>query len=146
MKLLSNEVIKKYDYQKTRSKVNEFMEVFEENYFRYISVLPPSITSHLSEIKVQSSGFTSSPVERYVLKKIENEEDFLEYLNIILSVLDNLTMEEQHFFKGIFFMGNTELVMEEQLQCADKTLKHIKKSCIIKFALALNMAILKEDT
>ena len=113
MKLLSNEVIKKYDYQKTRSKVNEFMEVFEENYFRYISVLPPSITSHLSEIKVQSSGFTSSPVERYVLKKIEKEEDFLEYLNIILSVLDNLTMEEQHFFKGIFFMGNTELVMED---------------------------------
>lgn len=145
MKLLSSEVIKKYDYKQTRIKVNEFMEAFEENYFRYISVLPPSITSHLSDIKVQTSGFTSSPVERYVLKKIEREEDFLEYLNVILSVLDNLTMEEQHFFKGTFFMGNTELVMEEQLQCADKTLKHIKKSCIIKFALALNMAIIKVD-
>ena len=145
MKLLSKEVIKKYDYQKTRSKVNEFMEAFEENYFRYISVLPPSITSHLSDIKVQSSSFASSPVERYVLKKIEKEDDFLEYLNVILSVLDNLTMEEQHFFKGVFFMRNTELVMEEQLQCADKTLKHIKKSCIIKFALALDMAVLKED-
>ena len=44
--ILYSLVIKKYDYQKTRSKVNEFMEVFEENYFRYISVLPPSITSH----------------------------------------------------------------------------------------------------
>lgn len=145
MKLLSSEVIKKYDYQKTRSKVNEFMGVFEENYFRYISVLPPSITSHLSDVKVQTSGFTSSPVEKYVLKKIEREQDFLEYLNVILSVVDNLTIEEQHFFKGTFFMGNTELVMEEQLQCADKTLRHIKKSCIIKFALALNMAVIKED-
>ena len=71
MKLLSSEVIKKYDYQKTRSNVNEFMEGFEENYFRYISVLPPSITSHLSDVKVQSSSFTSSPLERYVLKMIE---------------------------------------------------------------------------
>ncbi len=143
MKLLSNEVIKKYDYQKTRSKVNEFMEVFEENYFRYISVLPPSITSHLSEVKVQTSGIPTSPVERYVLKKIEREEEFIEYLNVVLRICDNLTSGEQHFFKGVFFLGNTEAVLEEQLQCSDKTLKHIKKSCIIKFALALNMAVLK---
>lgn len=143
MKLLSSEVIKKYDYQKTRSNVNEFMEGFEENYFRYISVLPPSITSHLSDVKVQSSSFSSSPVERYVLKKIEREEEFIEYLNVILKICDNLTASEQHFFKGVFFLGNTEAVLEEQLQCADKTLKHIKKSCIIKFALALNMAVLK---
>lgn len=143
MKLLSSEVIKKYDYQKTRSNVNEFMEGFEENYFRYISVLPPSITSHLSDIKVQSSSFSSSPVERYVLKKIEREEEFIEYLNVILKICDNLTASEQHFFKGVFFLGNTEAVLEEQLQCADKTLKHIKKSCIIKFALALNIAVLK---
>lgn len=143
MKLLSSEVIKKYDYQKTRSNVNEFMEGFEENYFRYISVLPPSITSHLSDVKVQSSSFSSSPVERYVLKKIEREEEFIEYLNVILKICDNLTASEQHFFKGVFFLGNTEAVLEEQLQCADKTLKHIKKSCIIKFALALNIAVLK---
>ena len=69
MKVLSSEVIKKYDYKETRKKVNEFMEKFEENYFRYLNVLPPSITSHLSEIKVQMSNLSTSPIERYVLKK-----------------------------------------------------------------------------
>lgn len=143
MKILSNDVIRKYDYKKTRIKVNEFMERFEENYFKYLNVLPPSITSHLSEIKVQVSNISTSPIERYVLKKIETEEEFIEYLNIILKIVDNFTYAEQQLFKGIFFLGNTEFVLEEQLQCTHNTLDIIKKSCIIKFALALNIAVLK---
>ena len=143
MKILSSEVIKKYDYKETRKKVNEFMEKFEENYFRYLNVLPPSITSHLSEVKVQMSNLSTSPIERYVLKKIESEEEFIEYLNIVLKIVDNFTIEEQQLFKGIFFLGNTEFVMEEQLAITHNTLDQIKKSCIIKFALALNIAVLK---
>ena len=143
MKVLSSEVIKKYDYKETRKKVNEFMEKFEENYFRYLNILPPSITSHLSEIKVQMSNLSTSPIERYVLKKIESEEKFIEYLNIVLKIVDNFTIAEQQLFKGIFFLGNTEFVMEEQLAITHNTLDQIKKSCIIKFALALNIAVLK---
>ena len=55
MKLLNAEVIKKYDYVKTSIKVREYMSKFEDEYYRYVSILPPSITSHLSEIKVQTS-------------------------------------------------------------------------------------------
>ena len=55
MNLLSTEVIEKYDYLKTSARVKEYMSKFEDNYYRYVSILPPSITSHLSEIKVQSS-------------------------------------------------------------------------------------------
>lgn len=146
MKLLSIEVIKKYDYQKTRSKVNEFMEAFDENYYKYISILPPNITSKLIDVKIQSSGLPSSPIERYVIKKIECEEDFIKYLNTITNICECFTFEEQHFFKGIYFLGNTESVLEEQLQCSDKTLRHIKKSCIIKFALALDIAVMKGNS
>ncbi|MBO5375603.1 MAG: hypothetical protein J6A52_01990 [Bacilli bacterium] len=143
MKLLSNEVIKKYDYQKTRSKVNEFMEQFEESYFRYISVLPPSITSHLSEIKVQTSMSSTSALERFVIKKMELEEEFIKNLDLVLKIVDDMTYEEQHYYKGVFFLGNSESMIMEELQCAEKRLRHVKKSCILKLALALDKAVLK---
>ncbi|MCR5146463.1 MAG: hypothetical protein K6B70_03850 [Clostridia bacterium] len=143
MKLLSNEVIGKYDYQKTRSKVNEFMEEFEENYFRYISILPPSITSHLSEIKVQSSMSSTSALERYVIQKLDLEAEFLNHLELVMKIVEGLTYEEHHYFKGVFFLGNSESMIMEELQCAEKRLRHVKKSCILKFALALDLAIVK---
>ena len=143
MELLSSEVIKKYDYEKTKKKVDQFMGQFEENYFKYLSVLPPNITSHLSEIKVQMSNLSNSAIERYVLKRIEKENEFIEYLNIILKIVDNLTLSEQQFFKGIYFRGNKIDTMFRQFQVADRTFIKNKKSTIIKFALALNLAVLK---
>ena len=62
MKLLSTEVIDKYDYLKTNQKVKEYMSEFEDDYYRYVSILPPSISSHLSEIKVQSSFSNTSSI------------------------------------------------------------------------------------
>ena len=143
MKLLSTDVIDKYDYLKTNAKVKEYMSRFEDDYYRYVSVLPPSITSHLSEIKVQTSFNNTSPIESYVIKKTEKEEKFLQTLDTILRVLASFNEEEQRYFKGVFFLGNSESVISEELQCADKRIRHIKKSSIIKFALAMDLAILK---
>lgn len=70
----------KYDYKKTRANVEQFMKDYEENYFKYIGVLPHSLTSHLCEIRVQMSRVNSSQVEKYVIKKIESEKDFLSYV------------------------------------------------------------------
>lgn len=143
MKLLSSEVIEKYDYKKTRSMVDEFMQEFEENYYRYINILPPSITSRLTEVKVQLSGVPTSKVESYVIKRIECYEEYEKYLEAILRVVENFSAQEQHFFKSIYFIGNTELMLEDELQCSAKKIIHIKKSCIIKFALAFNKAVLR---
>lgn len=71
--MLDNETIKKYDYKKTRANVDLFMKDYEENYFKYIGILPPNMTSHLCEIRVQMSRVNSSKVEKYVIKKIESE-------------------------------------------------------------------------
>ena len=76
MKLLSNEVIMKYDYAKTKLKVDGFMEDFEEDYYKYVHLLPPSISSHLSEIKVQSSRNRTSDIEMYAIKHEELENVF----------------------------------------------------------------------
>ena len=71
MKLLSSDLIEKYDFNKTYSNVKSYMSKFEDDYYRYISILPPSITSHLSEIKVQSGFNNTSPIESYIIKKSE---------------------------------------------------------------------------
>ncbi len=143
MKLLSFDVIDKYDFMKTYSRVKTYMSNFEDDYYRYISILPPSISSHLSEIKVQTSFNNTSSIESYVIKKSEKEEQFIESLNNILKIIYNFNEEEQRYFKGIFFLGNTEAVITEELQCSEQKVKHIKRSCIIKFALAMNIAIMK---
>jgi len=143
MKLLSSDVIKKYDYPKTNLNVKEYMSKFENEYYRYISVIPPSITSHLTDVKVQSSNNNTSQIEEYVIRKTEAEEKFMQMLNSIMKILDTFNIEEQRYFKGIYFLGNTDFVISEELQCADKKIRHIKKSCIIKFALAMNLAVLK---
>ncbi|MDO4962824.1 MAG: hypothetical protein Q4E75_01815 [bacterium] len=143
MKLLSSEVIDKYDFVKTQSNVRNYMSKFEDEYYRYISVLPPSITSHLSEIKVQTSFNNTSPIESYIINKSEKEEEFLKSLNIILKIIYTFNDEEQRYFKGLFFLGNNESTILDELQCSDTKVRHIKKSCIIKFALAMNIAVTK---
>ena len=115
MKLLSTDVIEKYDYLKTNAKVKEYMSRFEDDYYRYVSVLPPSITSHLSEIKVQTSFNNTSTIESYVIKKTEKEEKFLQTLNVILRVLDSFNEEEQRYFKGVFFLNNFPAIIPPRI-------------------------------
>ena len=74
MKLLSSEILDKYDFLKTYARVKEYMSKFEDDYYRYISILPPSITSHLSDVKVQTSYSNTSPIEAYIIKKSEKEK------------------------------------------------------------------------
>lgn len=143
MKLLSNEVIMKYDYTKTKSKIDRFMEDFEEDYYKYVHLLPPSISSHLSEIRVQSSRIRTSDIEMYAIKREELEDIFKDTLDTILKVTDNFSFEEQRYFKGKYFLGNTDDVLYEELRCGETHFKHIKKSSMIKFALALDLAVPK---
>jgi len=143
MRLLSNELIRKYDYQKTRFEVNKFMDRFEEIYFKYFSILPPSITSHISEVKVQSSRSSSSSLEKYVINTADLHEELLSKLTLVLKVVDTFTEEETYFFKLSFFWGASENTIMEKIKCSIKRIIHIKKSCVIKLALALDKAILK---
>lgn len=40
MKLLSNEVIMKYDYAKSKMNVEGYIRDFEEDYYKYVNLLP----------------------------------------------------------------------------------------------------------
>jgi hypothetical protein len=145
MRILDNKLIDKYDYKSTKRNVDQFMLKFEENYFKYINILPPSITSHLSEVKVDSSISTTSGVERYVEAKETAEEELLKNIQIILKIVDNFDLQEQYYFKDTYINGLTESSIEEKVQLSKKGIEHVKKSAIIKFALALNIEVLKDQ-
>jgi hypothetical protein len=70
--------------------------------------LPPSITSHLSEIKFKQVLIIHHRLNLIYYKKSEKEEEFVESLNIILKILYTFNDEEQRYFKGVFFLGNSE--------------------------------------
>ena len=79
----------------------------------------------------------------YAIKREELEDIFTDTLDTILKVTDNFSFEEQRYFKGKYFLGNTDDVLYEELRCGETHFKHIKKSSMIKFALALDLAVPK---
>lgn len=145
MKILDNKLIDKYDYKATKRNVDEFMLNFEENYFKYVNILPPSITSHLSEVKVDSTFSPISNIEKFIEKKEASEEKLLADLQTIFKIVDNFDPQEQYYFKGTYINGLKENLIGEETQLSKKGIEHVKKSSIIKFALAIKKAVLKDQ-
>ena len=143
MKLLDNKIILKYDYKKTKINVDNFMNDFYEDYYKYINILPPSITSHLTEIKVESTRSNESSIEKYVEKKAIAEQQLMQQLDLILKVFDTFNKQEEYFFKGVYIKGETEEHISELLNITRQGMGQIRRSAIIKFALALNLEVKK---
>ena len=79
------------------------------------------------------------------LRKDEAEHEYLEKLDNILNILDNLNAQEQYFIKGTYFHERSESAIRDKLQVSKNGMDHVKQSAIIKFALAFNLAEEKEN-
>lgn len=144
MGLLNWKNIERYNYKDLKLNVDLFMNSFSELYFKYINITPRSITSRLREVVVDFTKSNTSYIEQYIEKKDEFEHKYLSELECILNILDNFTYQEQYFFKGVYFNDISEAVIREQLQVSRNGLDHVKRSAIIKFALAFDMVDEKE--
>lgn len=142
-KCLSNMIIEKYDYKKTKQNVDKFMAPLCEKIMEFRSITPPNITSHLKDVVVQETKRNSSPTERYVIKKLDTKEEVEEYYAVIQSIIDLLNEVEKICFKAEYLSELTIEKLVEKTNLSESTIKRIRKSCIIKFALALDLAILK---
>ena len=78
-KCLSSSIVNKYDYMKTKKKVDQFMAPLCEKIFVYRNLTPPSITNHIKDVCVQESYSTTSGTEKYVMKKLDTEAEVEEY-------------------------------------------------------------------
>ena len=90
MSLLNWQRIKKYNYKETRLNVDAFMDDFNESFFKYINITPKSLCSKLKDVVVDFTKSNTSYIEQYVERKDEAEREYLEKLDNILNILDNL--------------------------------------------------------
>jgi len=144
-KRLSSSQISKYDYVATKKNVDKFMEPLYELIFKYRNISPPSISMHIKEVNIQHQNNPLSPVENYVIKKIETEEQVKEYYSVIQIVFKMLREDEQICFKSIYLDGLTEQECADILNLTLNSVYIIRKSATIKFALALDLAVMKGE-
>ena len=142
-KCLSSSIVNKYDYMKTKKKVDQFMAPSCEKIYEYRNLTPPSITSHLKDIVVQESHDNTSPQERYVMKKLDTQEEVEKYFEAIQSIIDLLNDVEKLCFKAEYLSDLTISKLVVKTKLSEMTIKRIRKSVVIKFALALDLAVLK---
>ena len=143
MKLLSLKELDMFDYVKTRERVEEYIGDLNMIKFKYRNVLPPSLALKLFDIKVQSSGNLKSPFEAYIEKKDEYEREYAEKLNEINDIIKDFSSYEKRFFKDHFINGVKLHYFEKEFCCGERMVEHIKESSVIKFALALDIAVYK---
>lgn len=143
MKLLSLKELSMFDYVKTRERVEEYIGDLNMIKYKYRNVLPPSLALNLFDIKVQSSGLTKSQIETYVEKKDEYEREYSKKLDEINDIIENFSFYEKRFFKDHFLNGVKLHYFEKEFCCGERMVEHIKESSVIKFALALDIAVYK---
>ena len=143
MKLLSLKDLDMFDYVKTRERVEEYIGDLNMIKFKYRNVLPPSLALKLFDIKVQSSGVTKAPFESYVEKKDEYEREYAQKLKEINFIIEDMSAYEQRFFKDHFIHGIKIKQFEKMFRCGPDMVEHIKESSVIKFALAIDLAVYK---
>ena len=81
--------------------------------------------------------------EYYIEKKDEYEREYAEKLNEIYAILEDLSLYEKRFFKDHFIHGVKIKQFEKIFRCGPDMVEHIKHSSVIKFALALDIAVYK---
>lgn len=143
MKLLSLKELDMFDYVKTKERVEDYIGDLNMIKYKYRNVLPPSIASQLFDIKVQSSSTNRSSIESFVEKRDEYDREYKQKLNEIYSILEDFSYHEKRFFKDYFINGVKLHNFEKEFGCGERMIDHIKESSIIKFALALDIAIYK---
>ena len=143
MKLLSLNKLRMFDYVNTKKNVEEHIKDLNIIKFKYRNVLPPSIASNLFDIKVQSSSISRSQIEAFIEKREEYEKEYSDKLNEINNVINSFSFYEKRFFKDHFINGIKLHYFEKEFCCGERMVEHIKRSSVIKFALAFDIAVYK---
>ena len=143
MKLLSLKELEMFDYVETRKNVVEHTKDLNMIQFKYRNVLPPPLANQLFDIRVQSSPTNRSGIESYVEKRDEFEREYKQKLEEINDIIKDFSYHEQRFFKDHFIHGVKIEDFEKLFRCGPDKVEHIKQSSVIKFALALDIAVYK---
>ncbi len=141
MKILDYETIENYDFKLTKNNVDHFMREFLENYYKYKNLLPPNMLNRFKEVSVANPVRNTSNIENYVIKKINLEEKIKNDFSLFLSLIECLNDEEINYIKHYYFQGISDEKTNEIMNVGKTRYIHIKKSAILKIALAEQLAV-----
>ena len=140
--LLRKQVIDMYDYSKSREAVLDILAESQRLKYAFMDITPPQITNNY---EFNFNGKVPSDiVGDFVAWKIDTEEKAKYLYSRISKVINVLTEEERIFFISNLLNDNSEEFVCEKLMICYRQFTKIKRSAIIKFALAFNVAVLKE--
>ncbi len=138
--LLDAEEIKCYSYEKCREEVEKKIKKYLRAHFKFINLIPPKITVNY-EFRYES--FTPKKIDKtsdYVADKIDSEMEALEIYNKLKQVWNRLSYNERVYTTEVLIYKKSENYAIDHMKNATRyLLDHIKKSCIIKLAIAFNV-------
>lgn len=138
--LLSKETIDQYYNQELKKKMQSYMRRFNDMkyLYQYSDSYSLKAVKYTKETKSKSST-GKSVVEEFVTKKIDNKLWVKEAYDHIISLSYKLSFTEQKYFVETFFKNESEEKICEKLGICRMTLQNIKKSCLVKMYLEINM-------
>ena len=144
MNMLSIKIIKGYDYKKAKKFVEDELYYIKILGTKLTCLLPPNAgrTINSSE-KVDGSIINGSKQEKYIEKKDSIERALHDEIEKYQDVFDLMTDDEMTIFEEEYINQSTSFEIEEKYKWSTLKVNHIKKSFVIKFALAKGQDIEK---
>lgn len=142
--LYDKEVIKEYDYQKTKENVLEFFSKY-----RFYSIQLKNLTDSLkSSLNNDTIGVYNSKVSDPTYNQTVKMLEYKSYIDCINKNLKSLrfklTSDEKIILKYSILSSITDEKLAEKL-CLDKSnIYHRKKSCYIKVAVFFHLAVFSD--
>ncbi len=138
--LLSDETINRFYYLEMKKDLMSYMKHFNDMKYFYKSSNEYTLksTSYTNEGKTKTKP-NRSLVEEFVSKNVDNDLWTEEVYNHLITLAHKLNPSEQKYLVETFFKNTSEENISEKLGICRKTLQHIKKSCLVKMYLELDI-------
>lgn len=143
-KLYDEEVLKEYDYQKTKENVLEYFSKYR-TYSKQLKNLINPLKSSLSD---ETMGIYNSKVSDPTynqMSKILEYENYIESINKELKTLKlRLTSDEKVVLEYSILLKVTDEELARKLFLDKSNIYHRKKSCYIKVANFFHLAVFSD--
>lgn len=138
--LLDNEIISEFDFELTYEEVVNKIKKFKKARSIFINGVHLRLTTDYKPKLEMLTTVSSDKVGKLVEYKIDSESEYNEF-NYQLNVLYNvMTKEEIAYINDCLICGRSENYIKDKFNITRTNFDNIKKSGIIRFALAFNIA------
>ena len=139
--LLSKDFLSEYNIDATEEKVKQKIKHYLKLQCRYPNIAPPKITTSYGT--VFSSCTFRDKLGEYVANMLDDEKELVETAETIKNLFNIFSIEEKIYFTEYLLHSQSERKILDIIGVSRDGLRPIKKSCILKVALAFGIEVEK---